>query len=446
MALLSVAGRKKRFKYLGLGEYNKENIKKFQKKYLRSQDVDGIYGVDTDRALRHVYNVKKYAPNFKPEEFKCECGGRYCTGYPSYMKQVELKNIQAIRTHYGKPITVTCGLRCRTYNSKLNGSIENSLHLTGYACDFYQFGVTDTLANRKAAIKWIKTLPNHHYTYGNGINSYGYGVYAPYMGNALHTDTSKPPAQKKTNVKKSTTSTTKKTTTNNTKAKADAEAKKKAEEAAKKKAEADKKKVEAAKKKQKENERIAQINKKYKSSTVKIGQACANERGGLAYGNAGDQTGREVVITNWGAGYGWIYVYRAIDPAMRLKLADAMIETCKNNNIGYDTSIPGRYTAWDLAEKNGHKISKINQKCETTCSQAVSMCMRAAGVPKTYARRHYDIAAMTAAMKGCPMFKVYKSSSYTRSSKNLQPGDILLSSHHTAIVVQAPNVVIPKKK
>lgn len=194
MALLSVEKRKAYFKKLGLGEYNAENIKKFQKKYLRSKDVDGIYGTDTDRLLRHVYNVKTYTKNFEPEEFKCECGGRYCTGYPSYMKKVELENLQKIRTHFGKPMTVTCGLRCRPYNNSLRGSISNSKHLTGYATDFYMRGVTDTLANRKAAIKWIKKLPNHNFTYGNGIDSSGVKYYAPYMGNALHTDTNKPAA------------------------------------------------------------------------------------------------------------------------------------------------------------------------------------------------------------------------------------------------------------
>ena len=204
MALLTVEQRKTRFKYLGLGEYNEANIRKFQKKYLRSKDVDGIYGTNTDNALRHVYNVKKYTKNFSPEEFKCECGGKYCTGYPSYMKKVELENLQTIRSHYGKPMVVTCGLRCKTYNSKLSGSIPNSKHLTGYATDFYMSGVTDTLANRKAAIKYIKTLPNHNYTYGNGINSNGYAVKASYMGNALHTDTNKPVATTtvKTNAQK----------------------------------------------------------------------------------------------------------------------------------------------------------------------------------------------------------------------------------------------------
>ena len=208
MALLTLEQRKTRFKFLGFGEYNTANIRKFQKKYLRARDVDGIYGTDTDRALRHVYNVKKCTKNFEPEEFKCECGGRYCTGYPSYMKQVELKNLQSIRTHFGKPMKVTCGLRCRTYNNKIAGSISNSKHLTGYATDFYMQGVTDTLANRKKAIAWIKKLPNHNYTYGNGINSNGYSVWAPYMGNALHTDTNKPiteaakPAVTKTNAEK----------------------------------------------------------------------------------------------------------------------------------------------------------------------------------------------------------------------------------------------------
>lgn len=196
MTLLSLDKRKQYFELLGLGEYNEANIKKLQKKYLRKQDVDGIYGEDTDNLLRHVYNVTLYAPSFKPEEFKCECGGKHCTGYPSYMKKVELQNLQKIRDHYGKPMIVTCGLRCRPYNNSLVGSIPHSKHLSGYACDFYIKGVTDYPAGRKSAINWIKKLPNHNYTYGNGYNSNGVVISASYMGNALHTDTNKP--EKKT--------------------------------------------------------------------------------------------------------------------------------------------------------------------------------------------------------------------------------------------------------
>ena len=198
MALLTVEKRKKYFEKLGLGAYNKTNIKKFQRKaFTRKSDIDGVYGTDTDRALRHFRNVKKYAPNFKPQEFKCECGGKYCTGYPSWMKKVELQNLQAIRDHYKRPITVTSGLRCPGWNRAQRGSIVNSKHLTGYACDFYMKGVTDTLAVRKSAIKWIKKLPNHGYTYGDGYNSNGVYIRAAYMGNALHTDTNKGKVAKK---------------------------------------------------------------------------------------------------------------------------------------------------------------------------------------------------------------------------------------------------------
>ena len=171
-----------------LAELGYASVKSFQLAVMYPKYVDGKYGQQTENALISAINVKRNTKNFSVKEFRCECGGRYCCGYPSTLKVEMLRNIQAIRDHYGRPITVTCGLRDKTYNSKLGGSIQNSLHLSGRAVDFYQQGVTDTLANRKRSIKWIKTLPNHHYTYGNGINSYGNGVSAPYMGNALHTD------------------------------------------------------------------------------------------------------------------------------------------------------------------------------------------------------------------------------------------------------------------
>lgn len=190
MALLSLETRKRYFTKLGLGAYNEKNIRKLQKQYFsRPEDVDGIYGRDTDYLLRHIYNVTVHSKNFKPEEFKCECGGRYCTGYPNYMKSNQMKHLQRIRDHWGRPMEITCGLRCKRFNAEIGGSIQNSKHLNGQATDFYQRGVTDTLAHRRNAIRWIKKQPNHTYTYGDGINSFGNYVSAIYMGNALHTDT-----------------------------------------------------------------------------------------------------------------------------------------------------------------------------------------------------------------------------------------------------------------
>ena len=140
MALLTKEERTRYFRDLGLGAYNKENILKFQKRYmLRKSDYDGIYGTNTDNTLRTVWNVINYTKNFQPEEFRCECGGKYCCGYPSFMKPHMLAHIQAIRDHYGKPIKVTCGMRCPTYNKKLNGSITNSKHLQGMAVDSHHY-------------------------------------------------------------------------------------------------------------------------------------------------------------------------------------------------------------------------------------------------------------------------------------------------------------------
>lgn len=377
MALLTVEKRKAYFKKLGLGEYNEANIKKFQKKAFPSHknEWDGKYGKHTDSALRHWYNCS-LVPNFEPEEFKCPCGR--CTGYPTHMKKVELKHLQKIRDHFKKPMIITSGLRCSFENSRVGG-VANSSHLKGYAADFYALGVTDTVANRKASLKWIVKQENHEFTYGaNMKDSNGLYRTASGMGNAMHTETHKPIKKKK---EKSP----------------------------------------------------------YYNETTIIGHACANEKNTLTDGVAGDQTKGEVCFSNWSASYGWLYVIRAKDSDKRLKIAQAMIDTVNNNNIGYDTKQPDRYTAWDKAEANGHNIKGINSKCETTCSQAVSMCMRASGISKEYARRHYDIATMTKYILECPDFKVYNASSYTKSSENLQVGDILLSSHHTAVVVKSPN-------
>lgn len=189
MALLTVDKRKTYFKKLGLGEYNEKNIRKLQKKYMRSSDVDGIYGNDTDRLLRHIYNCS-LVKDFQPEEFRCPCGK--CTGYTVQMKQVELKHLQTIRDHYGKPMLITSGLRCK-YENKRVGGVTNSGHLTGYAADFYMEGVTDTVPNRNKALAYIKTLPNHKFTYGACIvDSDGAYRSAPGMGNAMHTETKKP--------------------------------------------------------------------------------------------------------------------------------------------------------------------------------------------------------------------------------------------------------------
>lgn len=192
MALLTKAKRKEWMKLLGY-EYNKAGILKMQKKYFkRAKDCDGIYGQNTDKLLRHLHHVFVYTnhDNFRPEEFRCPCG--HCTGYPTWMRVNELKHIQTIRSHYGKPMKITSALRCPTHNAAVGG-VPDSLHLKGAAVDFFMPDVTDTLDHRKKAIDFIRKLKHHDYTYGDGISVSGSKTIAyrsaPRMGNALHTQT-----------------------------------------------------------------------------------------------------------------------------------------------------------------------------------------------------------------------------------------------------------------
>lgn len=193
MSLLSIKDREKRLKYLGYGEYNKANVRKFQKAAFprSSKRWTGEYDTHTDRALRTFYNVKRYGGGyFEPEEFRCNCS--HCCGYPSYMKKVEIEHLARIRKHYGKPMKITSGLRCKDENRRVGG-VPNSGHTRGYAADFYMKGVTDTVDHREKVLKWMKKQPNHEFTYGaNMKDSNGQYRTASGMGNAMHTETHKP--------------------------------------------------------------------------------------------------------------------------------------------------------------------------------------------------------------------------------------------------------------
>lgn len=199
MALLPKKTRIKYFKDLGLGEYSPSTILKFQKMaFTNPKEHDKKYGVHTDKALRHWHNVWRCCnpKHFKPEEFRCPCGR--CTGYPTWMKANELKNVQAIRDHFGKPMTITSGLRCKAFNSSLKGSSPTSKHLEGRAVDFKIPTATETLARRKVCINWARTLPKFRYSYCNGYEyykgentSYGQTISRPNMGNAIHIDSYK---------------------------------------------------------------------------------------------------------------------------------------------------------------------------------------------------------------------------------------------------------------
>ena len=193
---------KKRQKYLNnLGFYKgqidgiedsktKGAYRKLQTKYFPEKYIDGIYGIQTEILLRNAERVRLYCKHFVLEEFKCECNGKYCSGYPKLISISLLKYLEKIRTKYHFPIHITSGLRCEQYNSSLTGSIKYSKHTKGKAIDFYT-SKTDDLSYRKKVMDYFIKLPYASYTYCHkytrGKFKKGY-VLASYMGTSIHID------------------------------------------------------------------------------------------------------------------------------------------------------------------------------------------------------------------------------------------------------------------
>ena len=187
--MLTIKERQEYLKALGMydgkidgieGAGTKAGYRALQNKYFtRSKDRDGYYGNDTDKLLQNAYNVKTYTKNFSLSEFKCDCGGRYCTGYPAVLHPQLLKNLQTMRDKYG-PLTITDGLRCSKYNILVGGAI-GSRHKDGKATDI-RANICATVAGREKVMTLWKTLPQQRYTYCNINGSH------PSMGSSVHVD------------------------------------------------------------------------------------------------------------------------------------------------------------------------------------------------------------------------------------------------------------------
>ena len=177
-------------------------------------------------------------------------------------------------------------------------------------------------------------------------------------------------------------------------------------------------------------------------NVVRIGQATSNEKGELTGGSAGDQNGKEVAMANWSYASGdkynsWKHVFRAKDAAARLKIAQAAIDACNNNHIGYDTGSPDRKSCFKEAQKVHFDLSKVTVNCETTCSELANVCIAAAGLSSylPISKAAY-VESLTTQLSKSSEFNDY--TSYATKSVNLLPGDIIISGSHTAIVIKVP--------
>ena len=77
---------------------------------------------------------------FTREEFRCQCGGKYCNGFPAEPDERLVRTLDAIRRKLGVPITIVepngSGVRCPQHNAAVGG-VANSEHLYGRAADLH---------------------------------------------------------------------------------------------------------------------------------------------------------------------------------------------------------------------------------------------------------------------------------------------------------------------
>lgn len=147
--------------------------------------VDGVWGLQTETAvLEAVYTYDVDAPTepdpqpqntelaarFKgirywtPEEFECQCCGKYCDGFPALPDRTLLELVDDIRHKAGRPGHRSSGLRCEIHNRNENG-VWNSKHMFGKALDFMIEGMTGA-----QLLALVQADPRTSYAYiiGNG--------------------------------------------------------------------------------------------------------------------------------------------------------------------------------------------------------------------------------------------------------------------------------------
>lgn len=135
------------------GPLSRQAVTDFQRDF--GLKVDGDPGPETQKALTHAvaYGMpERKEPEhtadwwdeiefFDREEFRCQCGGKYCDGYPAEPQEKMVRIADAARKHFGRPANVVSGLRCETWN-EIQGGVWNSQHRYGEACDLQIPGVT----------------------------------------------------------------------------------------------------------------------------------------------------------------------------------------------------------------------------------------------------------------------------------------------------------------
>ena len=110
---------------------------------------------------------------FTREEFRCQCGGKYCNGFPAEPVEETVRMADEIRRRAGVPLSVNSGVRCKQHNADVGG-VWHSLHLTGQAIDLAPIGcnISVTKLRNIAQEVMAEKIPGR-----GGLGCYSWGVH-----------------------------------------------------------------------------------------------------------------------------------------------------------------------------------------------------------------------------------------------------------------------------
>lgn len=96
--------------------------------------------VETDNTCGTDDDIWANSEFFDREEFRCQCGGKYCDGFPVEPDAELVRVCNEIRRRLGVPVTIVesggSGVRCPQHNANVGGA-GNSNHLYGKAADLH---------------------------------------------------------------------------------------------------------------------------------------------------------------------------------------------------------------------------------------------------------------------------------------------------------------------
>lgn len=164
------------------GRLSEEATRVFQSRY--GLEADGVFGPATQKRILEVIGSGE-APRqeetegpawwkdiryFTRAEFRCQCKGKYCNGFPVEPQEKMVRTVDEIRRRLGVPVSIVdaggSGVRCPQHNADVGG-VYNSEHLYGRAADLHS----------AASPERMKAIAEEVMGNTGGIGLYSWGIH-----------------------------------------------------------------------------------------------------------------------------------------------------------------------------------------------------------------------------------------------------------------------------